>query len=70
MAIITGTQSTRRSNAGYPATLATEALATVTASRFSGNSAARRHTTKIKIVWPEKFHQRFVLPSGIEYQPF
>jgi hypothetical protein len=73
MAINTRTQSASRTNTRYSPALAPDALTTNalnTPSRFSGNSSTRSHTTRIKIVWPEKFHQRFVLPSGIEYQPF
>ena len=73
MAIITRTQRASRTNAGYPPALATaiaDILAMGAQPRFIGNSSTRSHTTHIKIVWPEKFHQRFVLPSGIEHQPF
>jgi len=69
MAFVTRSQSANTSKQGYPAALAA-VEAEPAQSRFSGNAAARRHTTHIKITWPEKFHERYRLPSGIEQQPF
>ncbi len=39
-------------------------------SRFTGNVNTRSHTRAPKPVYPEHYHQRYTLPSGIEEQPF
>ncbi len=38
--------------------------------RFAGNINARSHTSTPKPVYPERYNQRYTLPSGIEEQPF
>ena len=38
--------------------------------RFAGNASSRSHTRAPKPVYPERYNQRYTLPSGIEEQPF
>ena len=38
--------------------------------RFAGNASVRSHTRVPKPVYPERYNQRYTLPSGIEEQPF
>jgi hypothetical protein len=39
-------------------------------ARFVGNTSARSHTRAPGPVYPERYNQRYTLPSGIEEQPF
>jgi hypothetical protein len=39
-------------------------------ARFVGNTSTRNHTRTPGPVYPERYHQRYTLPSGIEEQPF
>src|SRR5712692_1528983 len=72
MAVITRTQGTSRSNAaGYPAALInhSDVIAPLSISpRNVGHSASRNHVSHI--VFPEKYHERYRLPIGIEQQSF
>ncbi|HLJ35478.1 MAG TPA: hypothetical protein VKU38_17620 [Ktedonobacteraceae bacterium] len=38
--------------------------------RFVGNASSRSHTRVPKPIYPERYNQRYTLPSGIEEQPF
>ena len=38
--------------------------------RFAGSINTRSHTSTPKPVYPERYNQRYTLPSGIEEQPF
>jgi len=42
----------------------------VETARFAGNVSALSHSKAPKIVWPERYRQRYRLPANVEEQPF
>jgi len=45
-------------------------LPDVETARFAGNVSALSHAKAPKIVWPERYRQRYQLPANVEEQPF
>ncbi|HVB61019.1 MAG TPA: hypothetical protein VNE61_07490 [Ktedonobacteraceae bacterium] len=60
-------QTVRR---GSPELTAESLLPAVETARFAGNVSALSHAKAPKIVWPERYRQRYRLPANVEEQPF